>query len=78
MPVPTPDVPTRIIPAGELLQQVSRAAYRDTALHFGRSGGNRYDDRALRFGTLYVGFDLATALMESVFRRTVGTAAPSA
>jgi hypothetical protein len=67
--VPTPDVPSRIIPAGELLQHVSRSAYRGTALHFGRSGGNRYDDRALRFGTIYVGFDLATALMESVFRQ---------
>jgi len=67
--VPTPDVPSRIIPAGELLQHVSRSAYRGTPLHFGRSGGNRYDDRALRFGTLYVGLDLATALMESVFRQ---------
>ncbi len=66
--MPTPDVPSRIIPAGELLQHISRSAYRGTALHFGRSGGNRYDDRTLRFGTLYVGFDLATALMESVFR----------
>lgn len=67
--MPTPDVPSRIIPAGELLQHVSRSAYRGTALHFSRSGGNRYDDRALRFGTLYVGFDLATALMESVFHQ---------
>jgi hypothetical protein len=67
--VPTPDVPSRIIAAGELLQHVSRSAYRGTALHFGRSGGNRYDDPALQFGTLYVGFDLATALMESVFRQ---------
>lgn len=67
--MPTPDVPARVIPAGELLQHVSRAAYRGTALHFGRSGGNRYDDPALRFGTLYVGFDLPTVLMESVFRQ---------
>lgn len=67
--MPTPDVPARVIPAGELLQHVSRAAYRGTALHFGHSGGNRYDDPALRFGTLYIGFDLSTALMESVFRR---------
>lgn len=67
--MPTPDVPARTIPAGELLQHVSRAAYRGTALHFGRSGGNRYDDPALRFGTVYIGFDLATALMESVFRQ---------
>jgi RES domain len=67
--VPTPDVPARIIPAGELLQHLSRAAYRGSPLHFGRSGINRYDDPALRFGTLYVGFDLPTALMESVFRQ---------
>lgn len=67
--MPTPDVPARIIPAGQLLQHVSRGVYRGTALHFGRSGGNRYDDSALRFGTLYVGFDLATVLMESVFRQ---------
>lgn len=67
--MPTPDVPSRIIPAGELLQHVSRSAYRGTALHFGRSGGNRYDDPTRRFGTLYVGFDLSTALMESVFRQ---------
>ncbi|MEW6705485.1 MAG: RES family NAD+ phosphorylase [Pseudomonadota bacterium] len=67
--MPTPDVPSRIIPAGELLQHVSRSAYRGTALHFGRAGGNRYDDPAFRFGTLDVGFDLSTALMESVFRQ---------
>lgn len=67
--MPTPDVPARVIPAGELLQHVSRTAYRGTALHFGRWGGNRYDDPTRRFGTLYVGFDLATALMESVFRQ---------
>lgn len=67
--MPTPDVPARVIPAGELLQHVSRAAYRGTPLHFGRSGGNRYDDPAHQFGTLYVGFDLATVLMESVFRQ---------
>ena len=67
--MPTPDVPARVIPAGELLQHVSRSAYRGTALHFGRSGANRYDDPALHYGTLYVGFDLATALMESVFHQ---------
>jgi hypothetical protein len=67
--VPTPDVPARIIPAGELLQHVSRAAYRGTPLHFGRSAVNRYDDPARIYGTLYVGFDLATSLMESVFHQ---------
>jgi hypothetical protein len=67
--VPTPDVPVHVIPAGDLLQHVSRSAYRGTALHFGRSGVNRYDDPACQYGTLYVGFDLATVLMESVFRQ---------
>lgn len=67
--MPTSDVPARIVPAGELLQHVSRAAYRGSPLHFGRLGVNRYDDPVRRFGTLYVGFDLATALMESVFRQ---------
>lgn len=67
--MPTPDVPARIIPAGELLQHVSRAAYRGTPLHFGRSGVHRYDDPARVYGTLYAGFDLATALMESVFHQ---------
>jgi hypothetical protein len=67
--VPTPDVPARIIPAGELLQHVSRAAYRGSPVHFGRSGAHRYDDPARAYGTLYAGFDLATALMESVFHQ---------
>jgi hypothetical protein len=67
--VPTPDVPARIIPTGELLQHVSRAAYRGSPLYFGRSGAHRYDDPARLYGTLYTGFDLATALMESVFHQ---------
>lgn len=67
--MPTPDVPARIIPAGELFQHVSRAAYRGSPLHFGRSGAHRYDDPAHAYGTLYAGFDLATALMESVFHQ---------
>jgi hypothetical protein len=67
--VPTPDVPARIIPAGELLQHVSRAAYCGSPLHFGRAAVNRYDDPARIYGTLYVGFDLATSLMESVFHQ---------
>lgn len=67
--MPTPDVPARIIPAGELLQHVSRAVYRGSPLHFGRSGAHRYDDPGRAYGTLYAGFDLATALMESVFHQ---------
>jgi len=65
------DLPSRTLVAGELLQHVSRTRYRGTALHFGREGKNRYDDRhddpTRRFGVLYLAFDLATGLMESVF-----------
>lgn len=67
--MPTPDVPARIIPAGELLQHVSRTTYRGSPLHFGCAGAHRYDDPARLYGTLYAGFDLATALMESVFHQ---------
>lgn len=67
--MPTPDVPARIIPAGELLQHVSRAAYHGSPLHFGHSGAHRYDDPARAYGTLYAGFDLSTALLESVFHQ---------
>lgn len=62
---PTP----RRVAAGQLLQHVSRSIYRGTALHFGRTATNRYDDPQCAWGVLYLGFDLATALMESLFHR---------
>ena len=62
-----PDVPLKIVVAGELLQHVSRIAYRGSALHFGNDGANRYDDPARAYGVSYLGFELQTALMESVF-----------
>lgn len=62
-------LPSRPINAGELLQHVSRIAYRDDPLHFGRGGTNRYDDPARGYGVLYLGRDLTTALMESVFHK---------
>jgi hypothetical protein len=55
--------------AGELLQHVSRVVYRDSPLHYGHSGTNRYDDPARHYGVLYLGRDLPTALMESVFHQ---------
>lgn len=55
--------------AGDLLQHVSRVAYRGTALYFGRNGANRYDATARDYGVLYLGLDLPTALMESVFHK---------
>ena len=66
MPRP-PELPVRRVEVGDLLQHVSRQAYRATALHFGRSGSHRFDDPERGHGVLYFGFDLATALMESVF-----------
>lgn len=64
----TRPLPTTTIPAGQRLYHVSRIAYAGTALHFG-CGDNRYDDRAGRFKVLYVGWDLPTALMESMFHQ---------
>lgn len=62
-------LPTQRVSAGELLQHVSRVAYRGTLLHYGRDGTNRYDDPAKHYGVLYLGRDLPTALMESVFHK---------
>lgn len=63
------DLPSFLIDAGELLQHVSRAAYRGEPLYYGRGGTNRYDDPARAYGVLYLGRDLPTALMESVFHK---------
>lgn len=57
------------ISAGALLQHVSRVSYRDQPLYFGRDGTNRYDDPKRNYGVLYLGRDLPTALMESVFHK---------
>lgn len=62
-------LPSFPIGVGELLQHVSRAAYRGSPLHYGRSCTNRYDDPAQTCGVLYLGCDLPTALMESVFHK---------
>lgn len=61
--------PSFAIAAGELLQHVSRVAYRDCPLYYGRSRTNHYDDPAQAYGVLYLGQDLPTALMESVFHK---------
>lgn len=60
---------TRRLAAGELLQHVSRVAYRGQRLHFGSDGTNRYDAPDGRYGVLYLGLTLPTALMESVFHK---------
>jgi len=63
------ELPTLHIDPCELLQHVSRVAYRGEPLYYGRDGTNRYDDPAKRYGVLYLGRDLPTALMESVFHK---------
>lgn len=63
------ELPPFQIPAGELLQHVSRVIYRGEPLYFGRDGTNRYDAPKRDYGVLYLGRDLPTALMESVFHK---------
>lgn len=65
----TRELPTFQLDAGELLQHVSRIEYRDKPLYYGRSSTNRYDDPARAYGVLYLGRDLPTALMETVFHK---------
>jgi hypothetical protein len=61
------DVPLKTVDAGELVQHASRTTYRDSALHFRSDGTNRYDDPDRAYGVLYLGYDLQTVLMESIF-----------
>ncbi len=63
------ELPTFRIDAGQLLQHVSRITYRGSPLYYGRDGTNRYDDPAKTYGVLYLGRDLPTALMESMFHK---------
>jgi hypothetical protein len=65
----TKTVPSYEIKKGSLLQHVSRTCYRAQPLYFGNDGANRYDDPNQHYGVLYLGLDLATALMESVFHK---------
>lgn len=61
--------PARRIAGDEVLLHVSRRLYKGAPLHFGRRACNRYDDPAGNYGVLYLGMDLPTALMESVFHQ---------
>ncbi|WP_439951503.1 RES family NAD+ phosphorylase [Castellaniella caeni] len=63
------ELPSSLINVGELLQHVSRVVYRNSPLYYGRNSTNRYDDPARAYGVLYLGRDLPTALMESVFHK---------
>lgn len=57
------------ISKGSLLQHVGKVEYRGRDLYFGVSAHCRYDDPACGYGVLYLGKDLTTALMESVFHK---------
>jgi len=63
------ELPSFLIDDGELLQHVGRVVYRGSPLYYGRSRTNRYDDPTRAYGVLYLGRDLPTALMESVFHK---------
>lgn len=63
------NLPTKIVPAGTLLQHLSRVRYRGQPLYYGDSGTNRYDDPAKTYGVLYLADSLQTALMESIFHK---------
>jgi hypothetical protein len=62
-------IPIYPVAAGTLLQHVSRMQYGGCPLYYGNGGECRYDDPLLGYGVLYLGFDLDTALMESVFHQ---------
>lgn len=62
-------LPAFRIAAAELLQHVSRVQYRNEPLYFGRDATNRYDAPTKAYEVLYLGRDLPTALMESVFHK---------
>ncbi|PWC16715.1 RES family NAD+ phosphorylase [Brenneria corticis] len=72
----TVELPVFHVRASELLQHVSRIVYRGDALYYGRDAINRYDDPARVYGMLYLGQDLPTALMESVFHKHQWSKAP--
>jgi hypothetical protein len=63
------DIPVHTVLAGTIQQHVSRLIYKGTQLHFGTEKQSRYDDPKQVYGVLYLGFDLDTALMESVFHK---------
>jgi hypothetical protein len=62
-------LPSFPVDAGELFQHVSRVAYRGEPLYYGCDGTSRYDDPKKSYGVIYLGCDLPTALMESVFHK---------
>lgn len=58
-----------MVPAGTPLQHASLELYRRKAIYFGARAKHRFDDPAGKYGVLYLAFNLATVLMESVFHK---------
>ena len=63
---------TRRLAAGELLQHVSRVAYRGQRLHFGSDGTNRYDAPDGRYGVLYLGLALVLFVVYPILVKAHG------
>lgn len=62
-------IPDRTLGAGQLLQHVSWTRHTATPLYFGRGAANRYDAPDRAYGVLYLGHELSTVLMESMFHK---------
>lgn len=62
-------IPAKVIPVNTLTQHVSWTRYKAEPPYFGRGAAHRYDAPDKSYGVLYLGPDLATALMESVFHK---------
>jgi hypothetical protein len=67
----TRTLPIDILPAGTAFFRIHRVEF--DALHFGRSGLNRFDDPERRFGVCYVARSIEGAFAETCLR-TVGAA----
>jgi hypothetical protein len=63
------EIPVHTVAAGTVLQHVGRLTYLGTQLYFSRNKECRYDDPLKVYGVLYLGFDLNTSIMESVFHK---------
>ena len=62
-------IPDKFIPANTLTQHVSWTRRKASSLYFGNAGANRYDAPDGSYGVLYLGQDLSTGLMESMFHK---------
>jgi hypothetical protein len=56
-----------VVSVGTLLEHSSLEQYRGEPLYFNAKAKHRFDDPDRKYGVLYLGYNLATVLMESVF-----------